>query len=58
MVKILDVPVDRVMSPPTTEEDVRDEQIVYPESKAETDEEMLRVDDEVSNQGLAKMRSP
>lgn len=58
MVKILDVPVDRVMSPPTTEEDVRDEQIVYLESKAETDEEMLRVDDEVSNQGLAKMRSP
>ncbi|XP_049378045.1 uncharacterized protein LOC125842772 [Solanum stenotomum] len=51
-VEILDVPVEPYMSLPTIRDDVRVEEATDLESEAETNEEILRVFEEVSYEGL------
>ncbi|KAG5630244.1 hypothetical protein H5410_001961 [Solanum commersonii] len=52
MVEIPYVPIEPDMPPATTRDDVRVEEVANPESKAETDKEMLEVAEQTSYEGL------
>jgi len=54
MVEIPDVPVDPVMPPTATIDDVQAKEVADPEFEAETDEEILEAVEEASYEGLTE----